>query len=184
MNASLVVAGYIVVGCMLAGCSKSNKKEDVPPAKTATTLPTSTVPIAASAPASSEAQFLSSLFERLEGEKRNRPTTDPNVEKVFGAIENKAKVVLDEKKQVAGWPVGARFCLKAVTKSDVHVVACEFSDAAAASKGATAASTTNKVIKRREVLVKNATSLSIQQAGETKESESDAKKIAETFKAL
>lgn len=175
--------GYVILGCLLAACTP--KKEEAKPVPTASAIPTTaTAPTLSSAPATSEAQFIASLFEKLEGEKRNRPNADPSVEKTFGTIEGKAKVQLDDKKQIAGWPIGARYCMKSVTKSDVHVVVCEFADAAAAAKGQTAASTTNKVIKRREVLLKNATSLSIQQSGETKQAESDAKSIAEAFKAL
>lgn len=135
-------------------------------------------------PPKTEAEALGAIFEKLDAEKKNRPAANPSVEKVFGAITDKAKIPLDDQKQVAGFTIGARYCLKAVTKNDVHVVACEFEDAAAATKGAERASATNKFLPRREVLQKNGTTLSIQQAGESKTAEAEAKKIHETFKAL
>lgn len=179
---------------LLSGCE--GKKETPAPAPSASVVASATSASAsASAPAPSasvnaqpppktEAEALGAIFEKLDAEKKNRPAANPSVEKVFGAITDKAKIPLEDQKQVAGFTIGARYCLKAVTKNDVHVVACEFEDPAAATKGAERASATNKFLPRREVLQKNGTTLSIQQAGESKTSEAEAKKIHETFKSL
>lgn len=185
--ASLSVLVF-VIGC-------EGKKDSPTPAPSASTVSSASASASASAPTpsssaaaqsapQSEAEALGAIFQKLDAEKKNRPTANPSVEKVFGAITDKAKIPLDDQKQIAGFTIGARYCFKGVTKNDVHVVACEFEDAAAATKGVERASATNKFLPRREVLQKNATTLSIQQAGESKAAEAEAKKIHETFKAL
>jgi hypothetical protein len=175
----------LVALASLSACNRTSSGEPTRTTASATVTASAATVTAfaqASASASSDAQFLSSLFERLEAEKKNRPTLELSAEKVLATLG--ARVKLEDVKQVAGWSVGARYCTKGVTKTDVHVVVCEFTDAASATKGVSAASATNAYIKRRIVLLKKSTSLSIQQAGESKEAESDAKKIADAFNAL
>lgn len=185
--ASLSVLVF-VVGCEgkkdtpTPAASASASASAAPSASVSALAPSSST--VAQPPPQTEAEALGAIFQKLDAEKKNRPTANPSVEKVFGAITDKAKIPLDDQKQIAGFTIGARYCFKAVTKNDVHVVACEFEDAAAATKGVERASATNKFLPRREVLQKNATTLSIQQAGESKPAEAEAKKIHETFKAL
>jgi hypothetical protein len=123
-------------------------------------------------------------MEKLDSEQKNRPNVQPNADKVFDTITGKLAIPLEGKKQIAAFTSGARYCLMATTKNDVYVVACEYADPESATKGVERTSVTNKVIKRREVLRKSSTTLAIQQAGESKAAESEAKRIHDAFVAL
>ncbi len=168
-----------------AGCkSKPQEEAKVEAGPASASAPSATSPIkSASAPASGEINP-GTIMEKLEMEAMHRPTANPSVEVVFDAITKKLNIVLEDKKQVAGWTIGARFCQKAVTKSSVHVVVCEFTDGPSAAKGLETASSTNKYLKRREVLLRRSTTLSIHPTAETKQAEADAKKIKDAFNAL
>lgn len=124
-----------------------------------------------------------SIFDRLNVEKGNRPNIEPKVETVFEKI-TKLDIELQEKKQIAAWPVSARYCEKAQTKHDVHIVVCEYDNGELATKGVAAASVANKHLPRREVTAHKSSWVSVMQAGETKEAEADAKKIKAMLKTL
>ena len=131
-----------------------------------------------------ETPSLGAIAEKLDSEQKNRPNVQPSVDKVFDTITGKLAIAIENKKQVAAFTAGARYCVMASTKNDVYVVACEYSDPASATKGVERTSVTNKMIKRREVLRKNSTTLAIQQSGETKAAEAEAKKMHDAFLAL
>jgi len=181
-----VATAFVAVGCKdqkpeIAASPLTNATASAPIAAATSAAPS----ISPATPNGGDPNDLAGLFAKLESEKTNRPAgANPTVEKVFDTISGKSGIALDDKKQIAGFPVGARYCSKAVTKTDIHVVTCEYMDAAAAKKGVETASVTNKYLKRREVVQLRATTLSIHQTAETDAAAADAKKIKEAFLAL
>lgn len=166
--------GFVALALALVAC-RSTKVEEPPRAEPKS----SAVPAAAPTGeirSSSDPRFATlGIVDRLAVEKANRPRTTPLAS---------LGVPLEDEKQIAGWPIGARYCEKAQTKSDVHVVVCEFDDDASAEKGIANASTTNRFLKRRELLRHGATSLSVLQAGTTPAAESEARRIKDAFRAI
>lgn len=138
-------------------------------------------PLAPGAPLSGPASP-ADLFTKLEQERSSRPKLEPTAETVFSAMQKKLGSVEDDHHQVAGFVVGARYCDKIRTKSDVHVVVCEFTDEAAALKGLEYGASTK--IKGREVLRNKATTCSVHQTDENKTSAAEAAKIKALFKTL
>lgn len=183
---------YVVLAAaLLAGCK--DKPETTAAAQPGAAPPVSAAPTVSSAAVvpsvastyTGDPNDIAGLFAKLESEKANRPPgADPSVEKVFDTITTKLGIALDDRKQVAGFTIGARYCFKGVTKTDIHVVACEYMDAPSAVKGVEMASVTNKYLKHREVLQRRATTLAVQPTTESAASAADAKKIKDAFLAL
>jgi hypothetical protein len=144
----------------------------------------SAAPASAAPVYSGDPNDVAGLFAKLDSEKSNRPLANPTVEQVFDMLTGKLGLPIEDKKQVAGFTIGARYCMKGVTKTDIHVVACEYVDAPSAVKGVETASVTNKYIKHREVLQHRGTTLSVHQTTESPASVADAKKIKDAFLAM
>jgi hypothetical protein len=171
------VALFLIVALASCKSAKVDEPKAAPPVSSAVPTPPPTGEIRSS----TDPRFATlGILERLAVEKANRPQVAPNADDVLA----KLPVGVGDEKQIAGWPIGARYCEKAQTKSDVHVVVCEFTDEASATKGIENASSTNRFIKRRELLRRRATSLSVMQAATTPNAESDARRIKDAFRAM
>ncbi len=184
---TIAFATLIFVACKdkpEESASTSTSAKVTVPAPSASAQPVPSAALSAQGAYTGDPNDLNGLFAKLASEKDNRPKADPTVEKVFDTITTKLNLPLEDRKQVAGFTIGARYCFKGVTKTDIHVVACEYLDAPAAVKGIEMASVTNKYLKHREVLQRRATTLSVHQTAETDASVADAKKIKEAFLAL
>lgn len=189
MKAALASCAVCSVCALLVfGCTK----KDPEPTKTEpSAAPSASAPATASATPSAanpvppiNENSIAGIMEKLAEEQKNRPTVQPSAEKVFDTITGKLAIPVENKKQIAAFTSGARYCSMGMTKHDVYLVVCEYADPESATKGVERTSSTNKVIKRREVLRRNSTTLAIQQSGETKEAEAEAKKIHDAFVAL
>ena len=180
------LTSFALCALLAIGCSK----KDPEPTKTdPAPSASSSAPLAPSASAANPVpaineNSISGVMEKLAEEQKNRPSVQPSAEKVFDTITGKLAIPIENKKQVAGFTSGARYCSMGTTKHDVHLVVCEYADPESATKGVERTSSTNKVIKRREVLRRNSTTLAIQQSGESKEAVAEAKKIHDAFVAL
>lgn len=138
-------------------------------------------PLAPGAPLSGPASP-ADLFTKLEQERNSRLKLEPTAETFFSAMQKKLGSVEDDHHQVAGFVVGARYCDKIRTKSDVHVVVCEFTNEAAAIKGLEYGG--GAKIKGREVLRNKTTTCSVHQTDDDKASAAEAAKIKALFKTL
>ena len=121
------------------------------------------------------------LFTRLQAERDSRPKLEPTAESVFAAMKTKLGIEVDEQLQVAAFVVGARFCDKVRTKSDVHVVVCEYSDEGSAIKGV--AFGQNDAIKGREILRNKTTTCAVHQT-DPKTGAVEATRIKNLFKTM
>lgn len=190
-NPAMKLAHVVLAAVLWVACKDKPEESTSTSAKAALPGPSSSqAPAAPSAAPPAQGAYsgdpndLNGLFAKLTSERDDRPKADPTVEKVFDTITTKLNIALDDRKQVAGFTIGARYCFKGVTKTDIHVVACEYTDAPTAVKGVATASITNKYLKHREVLQRRATTLSVHQTAETDASVADAKKIKDAFVAL
>ena len=122
----------------------------------------------------------SDLLTRLQAERDSRLKLEPTADSVFAAM-GRSGVEVDEQLQVAGFVVGARYCDKVRTKSDVHVVVCEFADEGSAIKGV--AFGQNDAIKNREVLRNKTSTCAIHQA-DPKHGSADATRIKGLFVSM
>ncbi len=118
---------------------------------------------------------LNAIGSKLAAEKAASGASNPSAATVFEAIRGQLELPIAQRLQVYAGGVGATFCDRIATTSDVYVVVCEFADEAAARKGVAAGSI--KTIPRREVLrVRNAT-VAIHRTSESAACDADALKI-------
>lgn len=125
---------------------------------------------------------LAALGSKLAAEKAAAGASSPSVSTVFAAIEKKLGLATTERFQVYAGAVGATFCDRIATASDVYVVVCEFADEAAATRGVAAGTT--RSIPRREVLRVRSATVSIHRTSTTPACEADAKKIRDLVVTL
>ena len=186
------VALAIVFASVLLNC-KSKQPEPQPQAKpveptgatvSASAAPTPATSYSAGDPRGAKDPFSQmNIGERLSQEKGHRPAIDPNVETFFNKLK-KQNITFLEETQVAGWPVGAKYCGRGALQNDVYIVVCEYPDAESAKKGSEISAGISKTVERREVLVRKELTLAVQQAGTAPGAVAEAKKVKETFKSL
>ena len=119
----------------------------------------------------------------LEKEAKSRPAGTAKAEDVLAAIE-KQGVKLQGRNQALGSIIGAAYCLGADTESMVGVMVCEYTDEAAAQKGAQLAKQIFSLAMPMTVLLKQKTSLSISNLTKTAATEAETKKITDAFSSL
>lgn len=115
------------------------------------------------------------LASKLAAEKAAAGRSAKSAAKVFSAVEGALGQPLEGHLQVYAGGVGARYCERANTGSEVYVVVCEFAGEAEATKGALAG--TSRAIPRREVVRVGDATVAIHRAGSGKATEADATRI-------
>lgn len=172
-----------LAACVIAGAAYWAGTRRVEPsirtdaAPSVGSAPARTPGAVAAAPASGPfgGMDLNALGSKLAQEKAASGKSNPSAATVFEAVEKKLALPVEQRLQVYAGGVGARFCDRIATKSDVYVVVCEFADEASATRGVAAGST--RTVARREVLrVRNAT-VAIHRTSESAACDADAKKI-------
>jgi hypothetical protein len=117
--------------------------------------------VAETAPApSGPAHVDEGLLGELAHEAAARPGAKPTVEEVLAALEAEGIAILREQ-QVLATPIGASYCVAAVSKVGLNLSICEFASAAAAKAGRERSLKLFKAIQRRTLLVADRTMLTL-----------------------
>jgi hypothetical protein len=181
---------------MLAACSKKQPEAAPSPDAATSTLAASASAPAASAPSlpaaredtgppitgRNDPRFNAlALFSKLEVERANRPSTLRS-DTVFDAVAKSLNAPLDDRKQVAAYPVLASYCEKATTAASVAVVVCEYPDAATMAQGQDIAS--KMKIPHRDFVRAQTTWISVTPLAEGPAGAAEAKKVLAAVKGI
>lgn len=183
----VAASGAVIAVAGLAYLAGSRAKEGPGTAQAAQAEPATPEPAKpAAAPPRGGDPFghldLDGLGQKLAEEKALRGKSVANAASVFQAIERKAKIPVGDHLQVLGSSVGARYCERVSTKSDVYVVVCEFADEASATKGVSTA--TVATIDRREVFRVRDATVAIHRVGTGSAADLEAAKIHDVVAKL
>ena len=135
----------LLITCAILGCRKR-------PAK-----PAAEVPAMAPAPAPHVDE---GLLAELSRQAAARPGSRPTVEDALGALEA-AGMRVARRQQVLATPIGARYCVAAVTTGGLNMSICEFATAAAALAGRERSRLVWRAISGRTLLVNGSTLLTL-----------------------
>jgi hypothetical protein len=133
---------------LLAACSKS-----APP------TPAAPAPPPASAP-SGPPHVDQGLLGELSHEAATRPGAKPSVEDVLTALEGDG-IAIERQQQVLATPIGARYCVAAVSKLGLNMSICEFATAEAAKAGRERSLKVFKSIQNRTLVLADRTMLTL-----------------------
>lgn len=197
MTKNQIVAGFAALGLMgVAYFAGTKRPEAVGTARAETHSTATTTPAPSSTPSTTttttpspkpergplDMSGLDGLGAKLAAEKAMAGKAEPSAATVFAAVQDKLGIPLGEKLQPVASPIGGQYCERMSTKHDVYVVVCEFANEESAKAGQKKA--TNDIVKRREVLQKRSSTCAVHQAGESKEAETEAKRIKDLFRSL
>ena len=117
-------------------------------------------PAAPAAPPVAAPPIEQGLLAELGREAGQRPAETPTVEQVLSSLE-RAGIAIARRQQVLATPIGARYCVAAVSAGGLNMSICEFEGPAAAEAGRTRSQQAFKTIARRTLLLRGKTLLTL-----------------------
>lgn len=158
-----------IVGCGKTGESKSHV---APAASVSSSARQETAP-----PPQNPRDF-GAMFQN---EADNRPTGTIKAEDAIAAFRRDG-IELNTVRQHLGRPYGARYCVGAMSGTDVAVSVCEYIDAQAAQAGSEMSR--KIVLANREIKVKQATSLTVREIEKSPAADAMSKRLFDAFAKL
>lgn len=168
----------VLAGCFLFACEKKEKPAPAAPPATA--------------PAPLDGKIRKSVgpsggatnwMAQLTVEAQNRPKAALPAEDVYAAI-NAAGVKVEQPQQALGFPIGAKYCVKATAEGGTGVSVCEFTDEQAAAQGREVSLTKLAPAKNRLLILRKGTLITLTTTSEPPEADVEAKKIVIALEAL
>ena len=167
--------------CVLAACDKSAASKSSGPVPVANRLMSALAAESARQPTAPPVQNPRDFGAMFENEAAHRPTGTIRAEDAMEAFRQDG-VELETVRQHLGRPYGARYCVGAKSGKAVALSVCEYIDVAAAAAGAEVSR--KLVLANREILINQATSLTVRELEKTGEADAVAKKLFERFAKL
>jgi hypothetical protein len=167
--------GTLALCCALVGCGKSPAQAGPAPSASAPAVAAERHP---TAPLAQNPRDFGMLFRN---EAANRPTGTIKAEDAIAAFRHDG-IELNTVKQHLARPYGARYCVGAMSGTDVALSVCEYIDAQAAEAGA---EVSRKILlANREIKINQATSLTVREVEKKPAADATSKKLFDSFAKL
>jgi hypothetical protein len=123
------------------------------------------------------------LLVELRREAAARPSATPTVEDVLAALAA-GKIAILRKQQVLAAPIGARYCVAAVSRAGLNMSICEFESAEAAKLGRDKSQQMWKAVPRRTLTLNAKTMLTTILVDDELKARTDREEAERRFRAL